>query len=204
MFISKEYRFEASHVLPKHPGKCSRLHGHSYKVMLEIEGAIDPETNFVLDFNELDAVMKPLVDFLDHRHLNFFIEYPSAENLTILFAVQVQRLFDGRVLRTGRVRVSETEKTLAVFDFSNPDDYARLHQGGGWRIPGNQLYTEENGIMMLDFGPVRVTAAEYVTLGGEFTAAKRTSNRAVSDIRAMVVRNNPGMLPGGVVSPEAK
>lgn len=200
MLISKEYRFEASHVLPKHPGKCSRLHGHSYKVTLEIEGSIDPETNFVLDFNELDAIMKPVVDFLDHRHLNFFIAYPSAENLAIMFAVLVQRVFDGKVLRSGKIKVSETEKTLAIFDFSNPDDYARLHHNtDGWRPPS---IGEQHKYM--DFGSVRILTEEYHLLGEGFTSAKRLTNRAVSDVRAMVVRNHPGMLPGGVVSAEGK
>lgn len=72
MTISKEFRFEASHILPLHRGKCSRLHGHSWVLTVAIRGPLIVETGFVVDYHEL----KSLVDFeviqkLDHSHLGF-------------------------------------------------------------------------------------------------------------------------------------
>lgn len=69
MLLRKMFRFEASHVLPKHPGKCSRLHGHSWVLHVETQGPVNQDTGFVMDYAEISAVVKPLVEKLDHRHL---------------------------------------------------------------------------------------------------------------------------------------
>lgn len=69
MLLRKTFRFEASHLLPKHPGKCSRLHGHSWVLHVETEGRINPSTGFVMDFADMSAAVKPLIELLDHRHL---------------------------------------------------------------------------------------------------------------------------------------
>jgi queuosine biosynthesis protein QueD len=69
MLLGKTFRFEASHVLSKHPGKCSRIHGHSWVLHVFVEGQVDKETGFVVDFADISSWVKPLVDSLDHRHL---------------------------------------------------------------------------------------------------------------------------------------
>ncbi len=73
--ISKEYRFEAAHRLRNHNGQCARLHGHSYRVEVKVRGQVSIEDSgasdycMVVDFSELDAIMRPLIDALDHRFL---------------------------------------------------------------------------------------------------------------------------------------
>ena len=69
MLLRKIFRFEASHILPKHPGKCSRLHGHSWVLHVEVEGPVNKATGFVMDYADISAAVKPLIDRLDHRHL---------------------------------------------------------------------------------------------------------------------------------------
>lgn len=69
MELTKEFRFEASHVLPKHPGKCSRLHGHSWVLRVSVEGQVNKDTGFVMDYADISSKVKQLVDSLDHRHL---------------------------------------------------------------------------------------------------------------------------------------
>lgn len=69
MELRKTYRFEASHILPKHPGKCSRLHGHSWVLHVFVRGSVNPETGFVMDYGDISKVVKPIVEALDHRHL---------------------------------------------------------------------------------------------------------------------------------------
>jgi 6-pyruvoyltetrahydropterin/6-carboxytetrahydropterin synthase len=74
--IAKEFRFEASHVLPNHEGKCSRLHGHSYVVVVECEGPVrsadgSSSEGMVVDFSRLSAIWKTeLHPRVDHHHLN--------------------------------------------------------------------------------------------------------------------------------------
>jgi 6-pyruvoyltetrahydropterin/6-carboxytetrahydropterin synthase len=84
MIIRREYRFEASHELPRHPGKCKRLHGHSYRFILELEGPIEPVQGMVIDFGDLDEIVEEhALSRLDHYHLNDFIENPTAEWIAV-------------------------------------------------------------------------------------------------------------------------
>ena len=69
MELSKEFRFEASHRLPKHPGKCSRLHGHSWVFRIFVNGTVNPESGMVLDYYHIGEIGKKIVDLLDHKHL---------------------------------------------------------------------------------------------------------------------------------------
>lgn len=80
--LTKEFKFEASHVLQHHDGKCCRLHGHSWKgrVVLQGEHLVEcgPKTNMLVDFTDISAVLKPLVEeFLDHYHLNTTLQCDS-------------------------------------------------------------------------------------------------------------------------------
>lgn len=73
MEISKTFTFEASHVLPKHPGKCSRLHGHSWKLTVAVKAHVAESTGFVMDYADLKGFVQPLVDDLDHTHLGTYV-----------------------------------------------------------------------------------------------------------------------------------
>ena len=80
--LVKEFSFEAAHSLPHAPEghKCRRLHGHSFRVEVVLEGDVDPDTGWFVDYGDILAVVKPIVDDnLDHRFLN---EVPGLENPT--------------------------------------------------------------------------------------------------------------------------
>lgn len=72
MELFKEFTFEASHYLPRVPEdhKCGRLHGHSFHVTIFVEGPVDEETGWVVDFAEIKRAWAPLDAQLDHYHLN--------------------------------------------------------------------------------------------------------------------------------------
>jgi 6-pyruvoyltetrahydropterin/6-carboxytetrahydropterin synthase len=79
--LVREYRFEAAHRLPRLPEghKCFRLHGHSFRFELALEGEVNPDTGFLLDFADIDVITAPILDQLDHHFLN---EVPGLENPT--------------------------------------------------------------------------------------------------------------------------
>jgi 6-pyruvoyltetrahydropterin/6-carboxytetrahydropterin synthase len=85
MQIRKTFRFESAHVLPFHPGKCARLHGHSYVLEVAIRGPLQsdgPARGMILDFDEIKRIVRSeVVDVLDHQSLNEFIENPTAEHI---------------------------------------------------------------------------------------------------------------------------
>ena len=78
MELFKEFIFEAAHRLPHVPEghKCGRLHGHSFRVAIYIEGEVDPYTGWIRDFSEIKAIFKPIYEQLDHNYLN---EIPGLE-----------------------------------------------------------------------------------------------------------------------------
>ena len=83
MIIIKEFDFDAAHFLPAYNGKCERLHGHTYKLVVKVEGTPDHE-GMVIDFIKLKNIVKDVVlSKLDHYCLNDVIPVPSAENISM-------------------------------------------------------------------------------------------------------------------------
>ena len=87
MLIHTEFRFEAAHRLPNVPEghKCARLHGHSFRATVWVEGELGAESGWVMDFADLKAAFAPLHDQLDHRYLNEVdgLENPTSEVLAV-------------------------------------------------------------------------------------------------------------------------
>lgn len=67
MKVAKRFRWEAAHRLPWHEGQCRHLHGHSYRMVVELEG--DLENDMLLDFKHVKRILSPLVEKWDHAVL---------------------------------------------------------------------------------------------------------------------------------------
>lgn len=81
--VARTFRFEAAHVLPWHPGKCSRMHGHSYRLDVYASGELN-ENGVVVEFGDLaEFVQRRVIDRCDHRVLNDILENPTAERLAL-------------------------------------------------------------------------------------------------------------------------
>ncbi len=95
-------------------------HGHTYGLEVTIEGEIDPETGYVMDFGDLKkAVDEAVIRRLDRRHLNFDVDFlagvnPTAENI----AVAIWRQLEPHVMpaRLVRVALQETERNSVVYE----------------------------------------------------------------------------------------
>ena len=82
MIVRRSFDFEAAHQLPHHPGKCRRLHGHSYRLVVAVDGSPDATTGMVIDFSDLKRIVKARVlDRLDHASANDLIDNPTAERI---------------------------------------------------------------------------------------------------------------------------
>ncbi|HLK58129.1 MAG TPA: 6-carboxytetrahydropterin synthase QueD [Chthonomonadaceae bacterium] len=85
MEIFKEFTFEAAHRLPNVPSghKCARLHGHSFRVGIHVQGSVGAETGWVMDFADIQTAFRPIYEQLDHYYLNEIagLENPTSENL---------------------------------------------------------------------------------------------------------------------------
>lgn len=85
MEIFKEFTFEAAHLLPGLPDghKCRRLHGHSFRIEVHVEGTPDRTMGWIMDFADIKAAFQPIHDQLDHRYLNDIdgLSHPTSERL---------------------------------------------------------------------------------------------------------------------------
>jgi len=102
--VTRSFSFEAAHELPWHPGKCKRLHGHSYRGEVTVEGPLD-DNGVVLDFDDVKQVLRAeVVDRYDHQFLNDFLPNPTAE----LLAVDMWERLVAAGLHVVRLRLWET------------------------------------------------------------------------------------------------
>ncbi len=113
--VSKEYRFEAAHRLEPESvyGSCSALHGHSYRVRITV-GAKHLQDGMVLNFNELDSLVEPIIGRLDHSYLNDQIEIPTAERIAHYIWEWLEERFEtlGNRVVLEKIEVWETEKCM--------------------------------------------------------------------------------------------
>ena len=61
--------FAAAHFITLPGHRCETLHGHNYRAGLEVDGALEPEGWYVIDFTMLKRVLRALTAELDHRVL---------------------------------------------------------------------------------------------------------------------------------------
>src|SRR5215472_14454822 len=86
--VTRRYHFEAGHWLPKvrDGHKCKRPHGHNYELEVTIGGNVGND-GFIIDFWDLDDIVMPLLQRVDHRMLNEVagLDNPTAENIALWF-----------------------------------------------------------------------------------------------------------------------
>lgn len=89
--LYKEGYFDAAHSLTNYKGKCSKIHGHTWKVCIWVKGEEKKiQNNGILwDFNNI----KKITDELDHQCLNdILIQNPTAENITLYIYKKVKKI----------------------------------------------------------------------------------------------------------------
>lgn len=110
MIIRRTYTFEAAHRLPKvAPGhKCRATHGHSYTVVVEIDGPIR-SNGMVVDFGKVDEVVCPYIEQMDHSYLNELegLQNPTAEVISMWVWDRVVKRFPNLL---AAVEVQETQR----------------------------------------------------------------------------------------------
>lgn len=108
--IRTERTFAASHTL-EGMGKCENLHGHNWRVVIEITA--DPKKindGILVDFSHLKAQ----VDKYDHKHLNKLIKRPTAENIAIQILNDIKSFIKFADCITVQVWESDTSGAMAT------------------------------------------------------------------------------------------
>jgi 6-pyruvoyltetrahydropterin/6-carboxytetrahydropterin synthase len=106
-----DFEFSASHLLEGHSAGCAQLHGHNYVLEVEVSGGVDPGTGLLVDFEEIDRIVgERVLSVVDHRHLNDFLQIPTAEVMLEWF----WRLLAGH-LPLSAIRLHETRRYVATY-----------------------------------------------------------------------------------------
>ena len=115
MEVYKTFAVEAARSLPHLPDNhpCKRIHGHSFKITITVDGQINEDTGFVMDFSEIDSVFSPIHEIIDHAYLNEIkgLENPSSENLCQWIWSKLSSSLPG----LKKIEIKETESTGCIY-----------------------------------------------------------------------------------------
>lgn len=123
--VTKSFTFDSAHFLPNHKGKCSSMHGHTYRLEVTVvreNGKLiesGSDEGMVIDFSDLKAIVKTeVVDKVDHKVLNEVFPFrTTAENMAAhIFSVLTDKLQPLGV-KVERIKLYET-----------PDSYAEVER----------------------------------------------------------------------------
>ena len=118
--VYREIFFSSAHRLRNYNGKCENLHGHNWRVRLYVSTKELDYTGFVIDFKEMDKILKNVTDKLDHQNINeltYFKEInPTAENIALFILNESKKIVDNDRISVTKVSVWESEKSCATVE----------------------------------------------------------------------------------------
>ncbi|KYK21301.1 hypothetical protein AYK25_08290 [Thermoplasmatales archaeon SM1-50] len=90
MRLCREFYFDAAHYIPQYTGKCEKLHGHTYKLEVVIEGEAQLD-GMVVDFVKMKEIVESaVIEKLDHQALNKLFDNPTAEQILTWISSQLK------------------------------------------------------------------------------------------------------------------
>jgi len=126
--VTKEFTFDAAHHLHMYEGKCKRLHGHTYRLVVTVSGLLN-SIGMVMDFGDLKSVVQKRIEQrLDHAYLNEALPpmNTTAENMVVWMWEELQAglaefqkaeengASDGQDLRLEQLTLNETPTSSAT------------------------------------------------------------------------------------------
>jgi 6-pyruvoyltetrahydropterin/6-carboxytetrahydropterin synthase len=120
--VRKSLEFSAAHALRDYEGPCSRIHGHNYRVEVEVQGEELDGARLLIDFYEIDRMLRPLIGRLDHQFVNEIPPFdeinPTAEAMAAWFYRELTEASRGRLrpgVRVAAVHLWETSDSCASY-----------------------------------------------------------------------------------------
>ena len=128
--VSKEFSFDMAHILDGHDGKCQNLHGHTYKLQVEVSGDLVPDgakKGMVVDFTDVKTVVKEaILDPMDHA----FIYDTTSER-----ECKIAALLNELNSKTFGIPVRTTAEEMARFMFNRLKDKLPISAIRLWETP---------------------------------------------------------------------
>ena len=111
--------FASAHSLRGYPGDCAKLHGHNWKIEVQVSGTKLNEVGMVIDFKEIKRHAKAVIEELDHTYLNdhphFKETNPTAENIAVYLYQQIEALIDEPNAKMHSITVWENDRNCITY-----------------------------------------------------------------------------------------
>ena len=115
MIVYKKFNIESARSLPNLPKThpCHKIHGHSFKIIISVEGEIDEQSGFVMDFQIIENAFQPIKTMLDHTYLNDVkgLSTPSSENICIW----IWDKLESSLPNIYKIEIKETDSTGCIY-----------------------------------------------------------------------------------------
>ncbi|MFP4547791.1 MAG: 6-carboxytetrahydropterin synthase QueD [Fidelibacterota bacterium] len=116
--IAVDSHFASSHQIVGYDGKCSNMHGHTWKIKVEVKTDKVDEIGICYDFKSLKQLINTIVDDLDHQNLNqlppFRDNNPTAENIAHFLYHAIKKILPDEV-EMHQITVWESEKYSVIY-----------------------------------------------------------------------------------------
>ncbi|MDQ1363196.1 MAG: 6-pyruvoyltetrahydropterin/6-carboxytetrahydropterin synthase [Pseudomonadota bacterium] len=115
--------FASAHTLRNYPGACARMHGHNWKVELEVVATKLNDIGIAIDFKQMKKAANEVCNRLDHQYLNdvapFDMINPTAENIAAYLYGEIGRLVNTDHVKVRAVTLWETERACVRYTEEN-------------------------------------------------------------------------------------
>lgn len=131
MKIAKEFNWDMGHRLPEHFGKCKNVHGHSYKMIIELDGSLN-EKSMVMDYYDLKKLVLPIIENLDHAFMVYkedkemisALEKLNSKKVIVDFESTVENICNYILSEIKKYNFPSNVKSIKVRIHETPNDYA--------------------------------------------------------------------------------
>jgi 6-pyruvoyltetrahydropterin/6-carboxytetrahydropterin synthase len=111
--------FAAAHTLRDYPGACSRMHGHNWKVEVEVSATQLDDIGMAIDFKHIKQAARDVGGELDHRYLNEIPPFdqvnPTAENIAAYLYKGIGDMINNEHIQVCAVTLWETERACVRY-----------------------------------------------------------------------------------------
>ncbi len=116
-YVQIESSFESAHFLREYQGKCKAIHGHNFKILVELKSDKLDRLGMVEDFVKMEEKLQRLTEKLDHKLLNDIEPFdkinPTSERLSEYIYYELQKQY--KTIKVNKVTVYENDRYAATY-----------------------------------------------------------------------------------------
>jgi 6-pyruvoyltetrahydropterin/6-carboxytetrahydropterin synthase len=117
--LTVEVEFAAAHQLRNYEGNCARMHGHNWKVIVEMTGQQLDDVGMLIDFKTMKHAARETARQLDHYYLNDIAPFdrinPTAENIAVWFFDELSEALNRPNARISAITVWENDRSSVTY-----------------------------------------------------------------------------------------